>query len=343
MKIWIDLANSPHVQFFLPIIKQLKADKHDVLITMRDFAETIELARKYNIDAEIIGRHGGGNFFNKFLNLIERTTQLTLFARNRHIDIAISHNSYTQIMASRIARIRTVTIMDYEGQPANHLAFRLAHKIIVPNSFPDPALTRFGASPQRTYKYDGFKEQIYLSDYIPNQSFPQDMRLSCGLDSSWDIDKTILVTVRTPATMAVYHHFENPLFVKLLDMLNARDDLTTVLLPRTLEQKSNLKIKYPNLNIPSYPLDGKDLTYYSDFVISAGGTMNREAAILGTPAYSLFAGAFPAVDTKLIQLERMIHIASEKDFSKIRFEKKKPGKVFLNHGLTKEIMNEFFN
>ena len=140
MNIWIDLANSPHVIFFAPIIQKLKDDGHNVLITMRDFAQTIPLARKFHLEGEIIGEHGGANRASKIVNLLKRTAQLVSYARGKSIDIAVSHNSYTHTIAGRLIGAKVITIMDYEGQPANHLAFRFANKVIVPEGFPDNAL-----------------------------------------------------------------------------------------------------------------------------------------------------------------------------------------------------------
>jgi predicted glycosyltransferase len=233
--------------------------------------------------------------------------------------------------------------MDYEGQPANHLAFRLAHKIIVPDCFPDKALRRFGAKSQKIYKYHGFKEQVYLSGFEPKESFFDDLIKNCEFNGSWDVSKKVLVTVRSPATMAIYHRFENPLFEKLLEALNRNPEVLAIILPRVSQQAEYIQSKFPNLFVPKNPLDGRNLCYYSDLVISAGGTMNREAAILGTPAYSIFGGRKPAVDKRLIEMGRMVYICNEKDLSKIRFEKKRPGRSLINPDILEEVVREILN
>jgi predicted glycosyltransferase len=339
MNIWIDLANSPHVLFFAPIIQKLKDDGHNVLITMRDFAQTIPLAHKFHLEGEIIGKHGGTNRGAKVSNLIKRTTQLVTYARRKSIDIAVSHNSYTHTIAGRLIGAKVITIMDYEGQPANHLAFRFAHKVIVPEGFPDNALKRFGARTTKTYKYKGFKEQLYLSNFKPNNDFIQELSSATNLTTE-TLQQKIIVAVRTPPTMALYHHFQNVIFDNLLNLLNNNDSIAAIVFPRTDQQKEHIIQKFKNLHVPTKPLDGMDLCFYSDLVISAGGTMNREAAILGTPAYSTFSGSMPAVDEQLIKMGRMIHINHQTDFATIPFVKKTGHNVLENQGLLEEIIKE---
>jgi len=337
MSIWIDLANAPHVAFFLPIIAELKRRGHAVYISIRDFNQTVEIARLNGLDGTVIGKHGGKSSLGKMLNLFTRSGALAAFGRAQRVDIAVSHNSYTQTVAGRLIGARVVTIMDYEGQPANHIAFRLAHRVIVPAAFPENDLHRFGCRDARVVRYDGFKEQVYLSSFQPRPTFPADLARACRLGDDWDLAKNILVTVRTPASMAAYHHFENLLFEKLLDRLNEESELTVVLLPRTADQREYYGEKYPHLHIPPEPLSGNDLVYFSDFVVSAGGTMNREAAVLGTPVCTIFAWELPAVDKSLIEMGRLISIESEKDLDTLRFQKKKKGRLLSNPGLCEQL------
>lgn len=343
MKIWIDLANSPQVLFFKPIILGLSSQNHDVCITLRDFSQTVELAKMYKIKGEVIGKHGGKKDAFKLLNLISRSSQLVFYSIGKKIDISVSHNSYTHTIAGRLINSKVVTIMDFEGQPANHIAFRFAHKIIVPDCFPDKDLERFGVSLTKVYKYHGFKEQVYLSDYKPDLFFKDDLIKACRLPNTWKLDENILVTVRPPAFTASYHHFGNVLFDSLMDKLNRMSDLTVIVLPRTVNQKSYINDKYPGIIVPEYPLYGSDLIYHSDLVISAGGTMNREASILGTPAYTIFAGSLPAVDRKLIEMRRLMALTSESSINKLTFEKKIVKKILKNPTLCKEIIEEITN
>jgi hypothetical protein len=333
MRVWIDLANAPHVAFFLPIIRELERQGHEVALSIRDFNQTVEIARRNGLVGAVIGTHGGKSSIGKMVNLLSRSGSLAAFGKEYRAQVAVSHNSYTQTVAGRLIGARVITIMDYEGQPANHIAFRLAHRVIVPAVFPEADLRRFGCRIGREARYDGFKEQVYLSDFRPRQAFIGELVRACRLTHAWDPEKNILITVRTPASMAAYHHFKNRLFEILLEKLNERTDVTVVLLPRTADERTDFAKRYPNLHIPSEPLSGNDLVYFSDLVVSAGGTMNREAAILGTPVCTIFAGALPAVDRRLMEMGRLVSIESENDLENLRFRRKLPGKRLVNPGL----------
>ena len=336
MRIWVDLANAPHVAFFLPIILELERRGHHISLSLRDFNQTVEIAALNGLKGTVIGRHGGKSSIGKVLNLLGRSAALAAFGRREKVDVAVSHNSYAHTIAGRIIGARVITIMDYEGQPANHIAFRLAHKVIVPEAFPGADLRRFGCSEDRVIRYQGFKEQVYLSGYTPSKAFHSDLVRACRLGDGWDQAKRILVTVRTPASMAAYHHFKNVLFERLLEKLDREPEITVVLLPRSVDQREYYQQKYPRFHIPAEPLAGNDLVYFSDLVVSAGGTMNREAAILGTPVCTIFAGELPAVDRSLIGMKRLVSIESEADVKNLRFEKKQYGRVLSNAGLCRQ-------
>src|SRR5438132_10336782 len=176
MRIWVDLANSPHVPFFRALIPEFTSREHQIEITARDFAQTVELATKTGMVPHVIGGHGGGTFRGKAGNLVGRAAALRKWARDRGIDLALSHNSYAQIAAAAALGIKSVTLMDYEHQPANHLAFRLASRVIVPRAFPAAELKKFGASMRKVKRYDGIKEDVYLADFTPDPSFSDILR-----------------------------------------------------------------------------------------------------------------------------------------------------------------------
>jgi predicted glycosyltransferase len=337
MRIWIDLANAPHVAFFVPIIRELERRGNSIIISMRDFNQTVGLARMNGLNGTVIGTHGGKSSVGKVTNLLGRAAQLASFGRRAAVDVAVSHNSYTQTVAGRLIGARVVTIMDYEGQPANHIAFRLAHRVIVPSAFPEQDLRRFGCRESKAMRYAGFKEQVYLSDFSPDPAFPSELARACRLGDSWKADGTVLITVRTPADIAAYHRFENRIFEKLLDRLDASEGVTVILLPRTPVQRTYYGDRFPRLHIPAEPLSGNDLMHYSDLVISAGGTMNREASVLGTPVCTIFAGKLPAVDKSLIEMGRLVSIGSESDLAQLRLVKKERGQVLSNPDLCAEI------
>src|SRR5499433_550219 len=232
MRIWIDLANSPHVPFFHALIPEFRARGHEVEISARDFAQTVELAVNAGMMPHVIGRHGGGTFRGKAGNLVGRAASLRKWARDRGFDLAISHNSYAQIAAAAALGIKTVTLMDYEHQPANHLAFRLASRVIVPRAFPAKELRTYGASMRKVHRYEGIKEDVYLAGFTPDENFAGTLR-ELGV-----ADTDLLVVARPPAREALYHRFENELFDELLAHLDMQPHIKIVLLPRTNIQRA---------------------------------------------------------------------------------------------------------
>ena len=317
MRLWIDLANSPHVPFFKALAARFEEAGHAIEVTARDFAETVPLAKAAGFDAVVVGVHGGRQVSAKAGNLIGRAWSLASWARKRKFDLAISHNSYSQIVAARALRLRCVTLMDYEYQPANHLAFRLASQIIVPGSFPAEQLRHYGANAKKVRRYQGTKEDVYLADFQPDPSFAKQL---CELGVRPD---NVLVLMRPPAHDALYHRFQNELFDEALKVLSGKRNVQVVLLPRNESQRAAYSAKASEqLIVPAQPLDGANLIAASDLVISAGGTINREAAALGVPVASIYAGRWAAVDEELVKEGRLQRIASADDLHKLPLKKK---------------------
>jgi predicted glycosyltransferase len=321
MRLWIDLANSPHVPFFKALAPRFVAAGHEIEFTARDFAETVPLAQAAGFDAEVVGAHGGRQVSAKAGNLIGRAWALASWARKRKFDLAVSHNSYSQILAARALRMRCVTLMDYEHQPANHLAFRLASRIIVPASFPVERLRRYGASVGKVRRYHGTKEDVYLAGFQPDPSFAKQL---CELGVHPD---NVLVLMRPPAHDALYHRFQNELFDEALALLLEKRNVQVVLLPRNETQRAAYSARTSErLIVPARPLDGANLIAASDLVISAGGTINREAAALGVPVASIYAGRWAAVDEELVNESRLQRISRSEDVRKLTVEKKSSSK-----------------
>jgi predicted glycosyltransferase len=317
LRIWIDLANSPHVPFFRALIPEFVARGHQIEITARDFAQTVELAAKAGMTPHVIGGHGGGSITGKAGNLVGRAAALRRWARDRGFDLAVSHNSYAQIAAAAALGIRSVTLMDYEHQPANHLAFRLASRVIVPRAFPAAELRKYGASTRKVKRYQGTKEDVYLADFVPDSAFAETLR-RLGVAG-----EDVLVVARPPAREALYHRFENELFDELLAYLSSRDEVKLILLPRSDAQREDFAAREsPNMIMPREALDGSNLIAHADLVISAGGTMNREAAALGVPAASVYAGKWAAIDEELIREGRLKRIQLREDITDLSVEKK---------------------
>ncbi|HEY1404558.1 MAG TPA: DUF354 domain-containing protein [Pyrinomonadaceae bacterium] len=319
MRIWIDLANSPHVPFFAALAEEFQARGHEFEVTAREFAQTVELAERANLAPVVIGGHGGRELKGKAGNLFGRALALRSWARARRFDLAVSHNSYSQIVAARALGLRSVTLMDYEHQPANHLAFRLASRVVVPCAFPRAALGRFGASKRKVRHYDGFKEDVYLAGFEPRAGAIESMLKSLGVDAG-----DVLVVVRPPARDALYHRFDNELFDALLAHLCAQRDARIVLLARTDAQREEFDALYRSENVimPRVALDGATLISAADLVVSAGGTMNREAAALGVPVATVYAGEWAAVDEELVREGRLIRIRKPADIRALPVVKK---------------------
>jgi len=317
MRLWIDLANSPHVPFFKALAARFVEAGHEIETTARDFAETVPLAQAAGFSADVVGVHGGRQVSAKAGNLIGRAWGLAAWARKRKFDLAISHNSYSQIVAARALRLRCVTLMDYEHQPANHLAFRLASRVIVPAAFPAERLRHYGASAGQVRRYHGTKEDVYLADFKADPSFANQL---CELGVRPD---NVLVLMRPPAHDALYHRFHNELFDEALGLLLERQNVQVVLLPRNETQRAAYSARASErLIVPAQPLDGANLIAASDLVISAGGTINREAAALGVPVASIYAGRWAAVDEELVNEGRLQRLASLEDVRKLSVGKK---------------------
>lgn len=315
--VWIDLANSPHVLFFQPVIAELHRRGVETAVSARDFAQTVELSRLLRLQVEVVGGHGGAGLAGKAGNLAGRVRALRAFARAKAPSVAVSHNSYAQAVAGRTLRIPVVTAMDYEFQPANHLAFRCASLVVVPDVFPLDILRREGAVPGKTWRYPGLKEEIALAGFEPDPGY----LASVGID-----DRRPVVVVRPPADMALYHRFANPLFSELLERLEGlrqNQHVSVVLLPRTAQQAASLTTEgCGELLWRAAPLDGRQLIAGADAVISAGGSMNREAAVLGTPAYSIYAGKLAAIDRALVAEGRLVLLRSSADLEALTLSKK---------------------
>jgi predicted glycosyltransferase len=313
MNIWVDLANSPQVLFFQPIIDELRSRGHEITITLRDFAQTRGLADMYGLDYVAFGEHGGRSRRRTVTANLRRTGKLVRWARGRHFDLAISSNVYSHVLACSILRLPVVNLYDYDPNPANHIAFRLAHHVIVPEPFPDEALRRYGAG-RKSSKYPGVKEEVYLEGFEPAPAFREDH----GFPSD-----DVLVVMRPASDWSPYHRFSNPLFDRLLEYATTQESTFIVFLARIPEQGTSVRARgYRNVVVPEQTYNGPDLVASADLVISAGGTMNREAAVLGTPAYTVYAGELGATDIHLIRKGRLTQVKTEDDFQAIKFEKR---------------------
>ena len=293
VRVWVDLANSPHVPLLEPLVRDLRARGADVLLTARDHAQTVELARHRWDDVLVVGGESPPGVLAKGRAVARRATALARTARRWRPDVAFSHGSYAQVVAARACRVPAVTMMDYEHQPANHLSFRFARLVIVPEVFPERALRRFGAAPRKVVQYQGFKEDLYLSEVRPDARVLDEL----GLDP-----ERVIAVFRPPPDGALYHRMTNEHFSPVLWSAVDAEAVQVVLLPRSRAQRGRYQALSEKIRIPVRAVDGLSLLSFADVTIGAGGTMNRESALLGTPTYTVFVGKLAAVDAELMRL-----------------------------------------
>ncbi len=310
-RIWIDIDNSPHVLFFKPIAERLRQSGHQVFITARSCAQTHDLLRLHGIDFVPLGRHYGKHTLSKVFGLGIRSLQLLRFARREQIDLAVSHGSRSLVWTAYMMRIPSVTLYDYEYVFA-WLFNKFSTKVLIPELVPDEVLSSMNLDLRKVFKYHGLKEEVYLGDFRPDPDIYR--RLDIDADS-------ILVTLRPPATAAHYHDPRSErLFDAVLRHVLSWSEVAAVVLPRTEQQRESLLRSYPDrhgLHILEHPVDGLNLLWHSDIVIGGGGTINREAALLGVPVFSIFSGKQGAVDRSLVEQGKLRFLKSVDDIQNI--------------------------
>jgi uncharacterized protein len=296
MRVWVDLTNSPHVLVFRPLIRLLRERGAEVEVTAREYAQTLQLLELHGIEADVVGRHGGGSALGKARVEVARLAALRRWARGRRFDVALAHGSHDLTLTARSLGIPSATSFDYEFAWLQHqLGCRAATRVVVPEAIPAERLARFGARPPKLRRYPGLKEEYYLADFEPGPvEIPAGKRL---------------VVVRTPPEVSLYHRHGNPLFVSVLERLGRDERVHAVVLPRTEEQRERIReLGLPSLLVPERAVDAQSLIAAADAVVSAGGTMNREAVALGVPVYTTFSGRLGAVDEGLIRDGRLVQL-----------------------------------
>jgi predicted glycosyltransferase len=311
LRVWVDLTNSPHVLVMRPLIAAMRAEGHEVEVTARDFAQTLELLERFGMAHTAVGRHRGGRVASKAAGLVSRSLALARWARRRApFDLAAGHGSNDVTVAARLLGVPSVTAFDYEWARVQHTVnCRLARGVVVPEAIPPERLFPYGAR-GKLRRYRGLKEEYYLADFEPDPGVLGELGLDPGRP---------LAVVRTPPEVSLYHRFENAGFPLVLERL--RDQAQTVVLPRTPEQRAQVT-RLGGLVVPERAMDTQSLVALADLVVSAGGTMNREAVALGTPVYTLFEGRLGAVDEGLIGQGRLRRLSNPKD---IVVERRPPG------------------
>jgi predicted glycosyltransferase len=302
VRVWVDMTASAHVLVFRPLIAILRGRGDDVEITARDYAQTLQLLELHGLEAEVIGRHGGRSRFGKARSLTARLAALRKWAKGREFDVALAHGSHELTITARRLGIPSSTTFDYEWAWLQHqLGCRAATKVVVPEMIPAERLARYGAIPPKLVQYEGLKEEYYLSDFEADPS----------VRAAFDLDDTrVLAVLRPPPDVSLYHRTSNPLFPQTLEYLGRRDDVHAIVLPRTEEQREYVRsLDLPSVIVPERAVDAQSLIALADLVVSAGGTMNREAAALGVPVYTTYAARLGGVDEALIRDGRLVPLS----------------------------------
>jgi predicted glycosyltransferase len=310
--VWIDIDNSPHVPFFLPIIEQLQSRGIELVLTARDIYQVCDLIKYFSLPCKVIGRHYGKNKLLKVWGTCVRAAALSPMIIARRPDLAISHGSRAQVLVCKSLGIRSLVVHDYEH--STKTGFIESDWILMPDVIPQGAMSK---KADRVLQYRGLKEDVYIPQFQPNAS----ILVELGLDP-----QDLIVTLRPPATEAHYHNPESEiLFDHTLRFLEKQPHVRVVVLPRGARQNEQIRKDWADLIssgrvvIPERPVNGLNLIWFSDLVISGGGTMNREAAALGVPVYSIFRGKIGAVDKYLSENGRLVLIQNADEIrSKIR-------------------------
>jgi predicted glycosyltransferase len=302
VRVWLDITAPAHVLVFRPLLPLLREKGAEVELTSRDYAQTVQLLELHGIEAEILGRHGGRSRLGKARSLTSRLRELRRWARGREFDIALAHGSHELTLTARRLGIPSSTTFDYEFAWLQHqLGCRAATRVVVPEAIPPERLERYGAKPPKLRRYPGLKEEYYLADFAPDPTALE----------PFAIDPTLtLVVVRTPPDVSLYHRRSNPLFPQVLDHLGHDESVQAIVLPRTPEQRDFVRgLGLPSVQVPDRAVDGQSLIAFADLVVSAGGTMNREAVALGVPVYTTYGGRLGGVDEMLIREGRLIPLS----------------------------------
>jgi len=298
MRIWVDLTASAHPIVMRPIVDRLRARGHEVEITARDYAQTLELCRLHGLEVEVFGSHGGATRTKKLGALVGRTRALRKWTKRKDFELALAHGSNDLALVARSHGIPAVNTFDYEWATVQHnIGCRLARRVMVPESIPPERLKRYGVGPDKLVQYPGLKEEYYLSDFTPDPG----VLTRLGVDP-----ERVTVIVRPPPDVSLYHRKSNPLFPQVLEYLGSDDGVHAVVVPRTAAQRQYVReLGLPSVIVPDGAIDGQSAVALADLVVSAGGSMNREAVALGTPVYTTYGGRLGGVDEMLIRESRL--------------------------------------
>jgi uncharacterized protein len=296
LKIWVDCTAAAHPLVLRPIIERLQGLGHSVDVTAREYGQTLGVLERLAIPYTRVGSHGGAGTLGKAGALATRSSALARRAWDQRYDLGLGHGSVDLAVVCAGFRIPSVQMQDYEfAGLQRRISFRVARRVIVPEAIPVERLAQVGAPERKLFRYPGLKEEYYLADFAPDPAVLDEL----GLDR-----EGVIVVVRPPPEISEYHE-QNPLHERVLNRLAAEPDAQTVVIPRTDRQAEAIRQRTGVLIVPSHAIDAQSLISFADLVVSAGGTMNREAVALGTPVYTTFTGRMGGVDERLISEGRL--------------------------------------
>jgi predicted glycosyltransferase len=297
MRIWVDCTAAAHPLVLRPIVDRLEAQGHEVFVTAREYGQTIGILERLGMPYMAVGEHGGASRLGKARALGGRSARLAKVVWERRPQLAIAHGSVDLAVISYSFRIPSVQMQDYEfARLQRQISFRIAHRVLAPESIPVERLAKIGAKGSKLVRYPGLKEEYYLADFEPDSAVLDEL----GLDR-----EKVLVVVRPPPETSEYHA-PNDLYGATIRHLAAAPEAQAVVIPRPIEQGEAAGARgAANLIVPAQAIDAQSLIAYADLVVSAGGTMNREAVALGTPVYTTFSGRMGGVDEALIAAGRL--------------------------------------
>ncbi|KZX10127.1 DUF354 domain-containing protein [Methanobrevibacter filiformis] len=287
MKIWIDITNAPHVRFFKDIIQYFKDQGEDLIITGRKFGDIHKLMNLYGHDFISVGKHGV-SLIDKLKRSTERVNELADLVSSEKIDVALSKHSIELPRVSFGLGIPSLYVLDNEhAEAANKLTLPLCDRIISPRILDVWKLLSYGLDPNKLIRYNGTSETIHFKSFKYNENIFEDMGLNLPLS------KTILM--RPEPSLASYLDAEctQSVLTPIVDVLKAYANI--LVLPR-FKQQAKIFEGIENVTLLEPPVDTSSIIKKSDLVIGAGGTMNRESAILQTPVISCYPGATLSVD-----------------------------------------------
>jgi predicted glycosyltransferase len=292
MLVWVDCTAAAHPLVLRPLLERLEGQGHEVFITAREYGQTLGILELLGMAYTVVGEHGGASKLGKVRALGGRSARLGRLVWKRRPQLAIGHGSVDLAVVSAAYRVPAVQMQDYEfAQLQRQVAFRLARRVLVPDSIPLERLAKLGARGEKLVRYPGLKEEYYLADFEPDPGVLDEL----GLDR-----EKVLVVVRPPPETSEYHA-RNDLYGATIDRLAAASEAQAVVIPRTGAQGEAVRaLGAANLIVPERAVDAQSLIAYADLVVSAGGTMNREAVALGTPVFTTFTGRMGGVDEALI-------------------------------------------